>query len=147
MLTAASIAATFASTACLCFLLHGCAFCLKAFRPVAATEDMMQTFHTKEYIEFLKNVTPENQVETGELGSSELNMQCLAVASANKSVSKASEQVHCVLQHCNSLPVYKSGKSYHAYDDVCRSGSRSRSRRTPSTATAPFLTACSTTVR
>mmetsp|Transcript_24573 Transcript_24573/g.53697 ORF Transcript_24573/g.53697 Transcript_24573/m.53697 type:complete len:450 (+) Transcript_24573:336-1685(+) len=34
---------------------------LETFRPVKATEEMMQTFHTKDYVNFLKTITPENQ--------------------------------------------------------------------------------------
>lgn len=34
---------------------------LQMLRPVQMSEETMQAFHTKEYIDFLKNVTPENQ--------------------------------------------------------------------------------------
>jgi hypothetical protein len=33
----------------------------QVLRPVPLSEEMMHTFHTKEYISFLKSVTPENQ--------------------------------------------------------------------------------------
>ena len=34
---------------------------LQMLRPVQMSEETMQAFHSREYIEFLKNVTPENQ--------------------------------------------------------------------------------------
>jgi acetoin utilization deacetylase AcuC-like enzyme len=34
---------------------------MQVLRPVQMSEETMQMFHTKEYIDFLKNVTPENQ--------------------------------------------------------------------------------------
>ena len=35
---------------------------VQMLRPVLMSEETMQAFHSKEYIDFLKNVTPENQV-------------------------------------------------------------------------------------
>ena len=37
---------------------------MEIIRPVSLSEEAMQTFHTPEYISFLKHVTPENQVWT-----------------------------------------------------------------------------------
>ncbi|GAX82654.1 hypothetical protein CEUSTIGMA_g10080.t1 [Chlamydomonas eustigma] len=34
---------------------------MQVLKPVPLSEEIMQSFHTREYIEFLKNVTPENQ--------------------------------------------------------------------------------------
>eukprot|EP00955_Chlamydomonas_euryale_P034201 349715-Chlamydomonas_euryale.AAC.13 len=44
---------------------HSPAVHVQLIRPVALSEEMMQTFHTKEYVNFLKHVTPENQVWAG----------------------------------------------------------------------------------
>ena len=45
-----------AAALCVCFTVA------QVLRPVPISEETMHTFHTKEYISFLKNVTPENQV-------------------------------------------------------------------------------------
>ena len=44
------------------------AICVQAFRPVPASEGLMTTFHSADYVHFLKTVTPDNQVRLGKPG-------------------------------------------------------------------------------
>lgn len=90
----------------------------QVLRPVALSEESMYSFHTKEYINFLKNVTPENQVSSALLpirirsSHHKAGVQPTKRPSAHMRrclMSNANDLFHVGIQHCSIRLPYQPG--------------------------------------